>query len=70
MKTNMIAVGTKVRWYSTEDRETLFGVVKDHFTASSPHTFHQVEVTTGSRFMWGTKKGECRCVPLHELKVA
>lgn len=69
MKTNMLAIGTQVRWYSLPDRETLFGIVRDHFTASTPHTWHKVEVTVGSRFAGGTTVGEYRCVPRHLLDV-
>lgn len=69
-KTEMIAIGTKVRWYSLPDRETVFGIVRDHFTASTPFTWHKVEVTVGSRFAGGIKSGESRCVPRHLLDVA
>lgn len=61
----MIAIGTRVRWYSLADRETLFGVVRQHFTASTPRTWHQIEVTVGSRWRGGTKAGERRCIPVH-----
>ncbi len=59
----MFAIGTRVRFYSPPDGSTLFGIVRRHFTASVPFTWHKVEVTIGGRSVWGTRVGEFRYIP-------